>query len=84
MNREEIITAVRDIIQSIQEDEEDLGAIDPAVPPAFPGGFAEITAADEDGDIGGDASFLYTFTGAGTLTWFQVAANGSDGTLGPN
>ena len=32
MNREEIITAVRDIIESIQEDEQELGALDPELP----------------------------------------------------
>jgi acyl carrier protein len=32
MNREDIIVAVKDIIQSIQEDELDLDALDPKVP----------------------------------------------------
>jgi hypothetical protein len=55
---------------------------DPASPPAFPGDFADGTGQDEDGAPGTDLSFLWT-SGVERLHLFQVAAEGSDGTLGP-
>ena len=57
-------------------------AADPATPPVFPADYTELTDLDLDGNIGGDASFLYPPPVAGLL-WYQVVGRGSDGSLGP-
>jgi uncharacterized protein (TIGR03790 family) len=57
-------------------------ATDPAAPPAFPGDFADLTALDQDGDPGGDPSFAHAEPAA-DLVLYRVAAQGTDGTLGP-
>jgi hypothetical protein len=57
-------------------------ASDPPVPPLFPGDFLDRTAADQDGDPGGDESFQESLPG-GNLVLFRVAVEGSDGGLGP-
>ena len=56
---------------------------DPATPPwpAFPADFTDVTSADEDG-VGTDTSFLSPRP-AGGVIFFQVATEGTDGTLGP-
>jgi hypothetical protein len=50
--------------------------------PLFPDDFPDVTDQDEDGDVGGDPSFLWT-PGAGTLVLFQTVGEGTDGALGP-
>ena len=59
-----------------------LSVADPAAPPLFPDDYTDITDLDEDGNLGGDPTFLYT-AGSGTLVLFQVAGEGTDGSLGP-
>ena len=36
-----------------------LAAADPVAPPAFPGDYLDVTAADQDGNPGGEPAFLW-------------------------
>jgi uncharacterized protein (TIGR03790 family) len=59
-----------------------LAATDPPDPPTLPADYADVTDRDEDGNAGGDATFLGS-PDAGTLSLLQVVGRGTDGELGP-
>lgn len=54
----------------------------PAAPPVFPDDWSEVTQEDEDGDVGGDGSFLWTAPQA-QLIWISAVGRGTDKSLGP-
>jgi hypothetical protein len=58
--------------------------IDPVDPvfPVFPDDFQDITDQDQDMNIGGDPQFFHEMT-PGRLVLYQIAGEGTDGSLGP-